>query len=191
MSQSEAEAPTRTSRRIARNVSLGVALVVGAFFVVLAVSKPRTDTDISTPLLGQPAPEVVSGLVGGGEFDLSRRKGSWVVLNFFNSTCVPCINEHPELVAFDKEQSALRDGAELVTIVNDDTDDAVAAFFEKNGGDWPKVRDPDGTIAVSFGVARVPETWVIDPAGFVRVRYAGEITSNELTARINGMKAAP
>lgn len=191
MSRSEAEAPTRSSRRIARNVSLGVALVVGAFFVVLAVSKPRTDTDISTPLLGQPAPEVVSGLVGGGEFDLSRRKGSWVVLNFFNSTCVPCINEHPELVTFDKEQSALRNGAELVTIVNDDTDDAVAAFFEKNGGDWPKVRDPDGTIAVSFGVARVPETWVIDPAGFVRVRYAGEITSNELTARINGMKAAP
>ena len=29
-------------------------------------------------------------------FDLARRKGSWVVLNFFNSTCVPCVAEHPE-----------------------------------------------------------------------------------------------
>jgi cytochrome c biogenesis protein CcmG/thiol:disulfide interchange protein DsbE len=75
-------------------------------------------------------------------------------------------------------------------VVNDDTDDAVAAFFAKNGGDWPKVRDPDGTIAVSFGVARVPETWVIDPAGFVRLRYAGEVTSADLTGRIDAMKAA-
>jgi cytochrome c biogenesis protein CcmG/thiol:disulfide interchange protein DsbE len=178
------------SRRVARNVAVVLAVVVGAFFVVLAVSKPRTDTDISSPLLGNPAPSVMSNLVGGGEFDLSRRKGSWVVLNFFNSTCVPCINEHPELVKFEGEQAKIADGAELVTVVNDDTDDAVAAFFAKNGGDWPKVRDPDGTIAVSFGVARVPETWVIDPAGFVRLRYAGEVTSADLTGRIDAMKAA-
>ena len=34
----------------------------------------------------------------------------------------------------------------MVTVVNDDSDAAVAAFFEKNGGDWPKVTDPDGAI---------------------------------------------
>ena len=41
-------------------------------------------------------------------FDLARRKGSWVVLNFFNSTCAPCKAEHPELVEFTEQQAIVR-----------------------------------------------------------------------------------
>ena len=51
-----------------------------------------------SPLIGRPAPEATGTLDDGTSFDLSRRKGSWVVLNFFDPTCVPCIQEHPELV---------------------------------------------------------------------------------------------
>ena len=177
-----------TNPRVSRKLAPVVGLVLVAFFVVLAVSKPRGEADVSSPLIGNPAPAVQSTLVGGGTFDLSRRKGSWVVLNFFNSTCVPCRNEHPELVAFAKEQAGLDDGAELFTVVNDDTDEAVSAFFAEQGGDWDKIRDPDGTIAVAFGVAKVPETWVIDPSGFVRMRVAGEVTASLLSGRIASMR---
>jgi len=177
-----------TTTRLSRRLAPVVGLVLVAFFVVLAVSKPRGDADVSSPLIGNPAPAVQSTLVGGGSFDLSRRKGSWVVLNFFNSTCVPCRNEHPELVAFAEDQAGLADGAELFTVVNDDTDEAVSAFFEEKGGDWDKVRDPDGAIAVAFGVAKVPETWVIDPTGFVRMRVAGEVTASFLASRIDSMR---
>ena len=173
---------------LARRVVPAVAVVLVGFFVVLAAAKPRTDSNISSPLIGNAAPSVESTLVGGGGFDLARRKGSWVVLNFFNSTCVPCRNEHPELVKFAATQAKLADGAELFTVVNDDTDSAVKAFFDKNGGDWGKVRDPEGAIAVAFGVAKVPETWVIDPAGFVRMRIAGETTDQFLSTRIASMR---
>jgi cytochrome c biogenesis protein CcmG/thiol:disulfide interchange protein DsbE len=101
---------------------------------------------------------------------------------------VPCRNEHPELLAFNEEQTKLSDGVELFTVVNDDSDDAIAAFFAKNGGDWPKIRDPEGAIAVAFGVAKVPETWVVDPSGFVRLRIAGEVTSDFLTMKISELK---
>jgi cytochrome c biogenesis protein CcmG/thiol:disulfide interchange protein DsbE len=171
----------------ARRLAPIVGLVLAAFFFVLAVSKPRGDVEVASPLIGNPAPAVQSSLIGGGDFELARRKGSWVVLNFFNSTCVPCRNEHPELVKFADEQESLDGGAELFTIVNDDSDEAVSAFFEKNGGAWGKVRDPDGTIAVAFGVAKVPETWVIDPSGFVRMRVAGEITASLLAGRLAAM----
>ena len=174
--------------RLSRRLVPVVGLVLVAFFVVLAVSKPRGEADVESPLIGNPAPAVQSTLVGGGGFDLSRRKGSWVVLNFFNSTCVPCRNEHPELVAFADEQAGIADGAELFTVVNDDTDEAVSAFFAEKGGDWDKIRDPDGTIAVAFGVAKVPETWVIDPSGFVRMRVAGEVTASFLSGRIAAMR---
>lgn len=172
---------------MARRLAPVVGVVLVAFFVVLAVSKPRGEADVSSPLIGNPAPAVQSTLVDGGDFDLARRKGSWVVLNFFNSTCVPCRNEHPELVKFADQQATLEGGAELFTVVNDDSDEAVTAFFDKNGGDWGKVRDPDGTIAVAFGVAKVPETWVIDPSGFVRMRVAGEVTATLLSTRLAAM----
>ena len=176
--------PLMRNSRIARNIAIATGVVVLAFFILLVTAKPRGERGISTPLLGNPAPAVSSPLIGGGTFDLARRKGSWIVLNFFNSTCVPCRIEHPQLVAFQKNQSGLENGAELITVVNDDSDAAVAEFFKKNGGDWPKVTDPDGAIAVAFGVAKVPETWVIDPSGFVRLRIAGEVTSDFLSAKL-------
>lgn len=177
-----------TLPRLSRRLATVVGVVLLAFFVVLALSKPRGEPDVASPLIGNPAPAALSTMIGGGNFDLSRRKGSWVVLNFFNSTCVPCRNEHPELVKFADEQTRLADGAELFTVVNDDSDDAVSAFFAEKGGDWGKVRDPDGTIAVAFGVAKVPETWVIDPSGFVRMRVAGEVTASLLSTRIGAMR---
>jgi cytochrome c biogenesis protein CcmG/thiol:disulfide interchange protein DsbE len=118
----------------------------------------------------------------GDSFDLARRKGSWVVLNFFNSTCVPCVQEHPELVAFSEQQAGLVDGAELYTVVNDDRDEAVRRFFADNGGDWPILTDDLGQIAVSFGVAKVPETWVIDPNGVVVQRQISRVAASQLAA---------
>ena len=77
----------------------------------------------------------------------------------------------------------------MYTIVNDDSDEAVRSFFTANDGDWPKVRDDDGTIAVAFGVAKVPETWVIDPAGFVRLRVLGEIEEGFLESRLGELRS--
>jgi len=111
------------------------------------------------------------------------------VLNFFNSTCVPCRNEHPELVAFHRAQEFSPAPVELYSVVNDDSDEAVRAFFGANGGDWQKVRDDDGAIAVAFGVARVPETWIIDDNGFVRVRIIGEVTAEFLDGQIASLRA--
>ena len=164
----------------------GVLLL--AFLVVLAMAKPGNSESASSPLLGQPAPVVKSTTIGGGTFDLARRKGSWVVLNVFNSTCVPCRQEQPFLVDFASEQKSSDNPVELYTIVNDDSDGPVQAFFDTNGGDWPVVRDDDGAVSVAFGVAKVPESWVIDPNGFVRLRIMGALTEGFLTTRLNDLK---
>lgn len=168
-------------RRVAPLVSLAAAAVLAGLFVVLAGSDRGEPSTAESFLLGKPAPRVVTTTLDDRPFDLARRKGSWVVLNFFNSTCVPCKAEHPELVKFAEQQRSLgRDGAELYTVVNDDTDSAVREWFATNGGDWPILRDDAGTIAIAFGVAQVPETWVIDPTGTVLARYAGVTTADSL-----------
>lgn len=178
------------TRRRSPVIAAAVGAVLVGLLAVLALADPGDSDTAESPLLGRPAPAVRSTTVEGEPFDLSRRKGSWVVLNFFNSTCVPCRNEHPQLVAFEKAQQSAADPVELYTVVNDDSDDAVSAFFGANGGGWPKVKDDDGAVSVAFGVAKVPETWVIDPSGFVRLRIIGELTEGFLQERIDMMRAA-
>ena len=181
-------------RRVAPIVVLVVAAVLGGLFWVLAGSTPENDTSgvINSHLLGKPAPSVRSTTLDGEPFDLARRKGSWVVVNFFNSTCVPCVAEHPELVRFVEQQATLGSaGAELYTILQfGDRIDDVRAFFEARGGDWPVVRDDDGGINVSFGVAQVPETFIIDPDGIVRLRWAGVIDAETLATLVQQQRDA-
>ena len=179
--EAEPTEPVR-KRRVAPFVSLAVALVLGSLFWVLAASKSGTGDTlgvVDSPLIGRAAPPVRSTTAAGDPFDLSRRKGSWVVVNFFNSRCGPCKAEHPELIDFVAQQASLgADGAELYAI--DQPPDTVAEineFFAARGGEWPVVLDDDGVFSIAFGVAQVPETFIIDPDGIVRVRWAGPIDS--------------
>ena len=183
---SEIDTPTGPSRkRVAPLIVLAVAAVIGALFWILAASKSGSDDKVGlveSPLIDKPAPSVRSTTYDGEPFDLARRKGSWVVVNFFNSRCVPCIAEHADLMAFVDQQATFAGGAEFYSIVQPPDDDADGrAFFAKRGGEWPVIRDPDGATTVAFGVALVPETFIIDPSGIVRVRWAGQIDAITLS----------
>jgi len=177
---------TGRRRRIAPWIALGVAAVFAVLFVFLAGAKGGDTESADTPLLGEIAPAVSGTTIDGKPWELSRRKGSWVVLNFFQSTCVPCKEEHPELVRFVEQQRSLQsDGAELYTVVySDDAVDSVRSFFADNGGDWPIVLDPRGSIGVEFQVNKVPETWVIDPDGRVVFRTIQKVSADALSAQI-------
>ena len=180
---------SNSQKRVAPIIASVVGALLVAFLWVLVTAEPNTADDADSPLLGQPAPSVVTTTLNDEEFVLANRKGSWVVFNFFNSTCVPCVAEHPELIAFNKRESLAANPAETYTVINDDNDESVRAFFAKNGGDWQKIRDSDGSISVAFGVAKVPETWVIDPNGYVRLRIAGMLTQSLLDDQLAQLKA--
>ena len=179
--------------RIAPWVALAVAVVLVGLFVVLATAGGDDDNTADSHLLGRPAPEATGTLDDGTPFDLARRKGSWVVLNFFTHDCIPCIREHEELIRFVDQQRALGlEGAEFYSIVQNSTPEEVAEFFaERGGGDWPVVYDTDFEFQIGFGVAQVPETWVIDPDGIVRGRLISELDSaDRLRADIQALREA-
>jgi cytochrome c biogenesis protein CcmG/thiol:disulfide interchange protein DsbE len=176
---------------VAPFVALAVAAVLALVLFVFARADPDESETARTPLMGRPAPAAVGQLDGGGQFDLARRKGSWVVLNFFDSTCVPCVQEHPALLGFDATQDARgREGAELVTVVWGEHPDGAREFFAAEGVDWPVVFDDGGRIATAFGVTKVPETWIIDPAGFVVWRTISTVTSEGLSSVVADLQAA-
>jgi len=170
-------------------VALVIALVCAGLFVVLADADADNEESAETPLMDQPAPEAL-GELDGAAFDLAQRKGSWVVLNFFDSNCVQCVREHPDLVAFDESQRALgSSGAELITIVYGDDPEGVDGFFDDNGGDWPVVYDDDGSISAAFGVNLVPETWIVDPDGYIRWRTISTVTTAGLGRVVDDLRA--
>jgi cytochrome c biogenesis protein CcmG, thiol:disulfide interchange protein DsbE len=192
MGSGDGGAPAKGRRRVAPFIVLAVAvLIAGLFWILVSADKPDSETAYS-PLVDRAAPPVTAKTLDGKPFDLQRRKGSWVVLNFFNSTCVPCKTEHPELVDFAEQQRALGDqGVELYTVVwGNDSDNAVRQFFADNGGDWPVLTDPEGSIAVAFAVPKVPETWIIDPDGVVRERIISNTTAQFLTEQISALANA-
>ena len=178
---------TRPSR-IAPFVALAVAAVLAGLFVVLMGADASTDESAATTLMDEPAPEAIGELADGTPFELARRKGDWVVVNFFQSSCVPCQQEHPELVRFVEQQQALSDGAKFYTVVYDDDRENVEQFFAAKGGDWPVVYDADGSIAVAFGVSKVPETWIIDPDGVVRGRIISRVSADFLGTQLQTLR---
>lgn len=183
--------PGRGGRRVAPWVALAVAIVLGGLFVVLAGASPDNSESADSPLLGRPAPEAVGEYADGAPFDLARRKGSWVVLNFFTADCVPCIQEHPELIEFVETQRALGPaGAEFYSIVVNDTREDIEEFFAERGGDWPVIYSEQGELPVAFGVAAVPETWIIDPSGVVQQRIISKVTADQLNVLMQQYREA-
>ena len=178
-------AVTISRRRRFAPLVVGViaVLMVGLFIVLAGASPDDGGTSADSPLIGRPAPEATGTLSDGTSFDLSRRKGSWVVLNFFDPTCVPCIREHPELVAFSADQATLgTDGAELYSVITRGDRAEIEAFFDENGGDWPAIYSEADEFPVAFGVAQVPETWIVDPSGIVQLRLISEVTADQLNS---------
>ena len=170
-------------RRIAPLIVGVIAVLMAGLFVVLLNADGDSSESAGSPLLGRPAPEATGTLGDGTSFDLSRRKGSWVVLNFFDPTCVPCIQEHPELVRFSEDQDRLGvDGAELYSVITRGEQAEIEAFFAENGGDWPAVYSEADEFPVAFGVSQVPETWVVDPSGVVQLRLISKVTADQLNS---------
>ncbi len=103
------------------------------------------------------------------------------MLNFFDPDCIPCIQEHPELIKFDEDQELLgADGAELYSVIVRGSQDEVEDFFDERGGDWPAIYSEFDDFPVAFGVAAVPETWIIDPSGVVQLRMISKVTAEQL-----------
>ncbi len=106
--------PARPSRRVSW-VALGVAVVLAGFFVILAIAKPDEGDQLGPQVKNFAAPTLVTETIDGTPFDLSQHRGRWVVLNFIASWCVPCKQEHPELVAFVAQRTLGADAVHCVT----------------------------------------------------------------------------
>jgi cytochrome c biogenesis protein CcmG/thiol:disulfide interchange protein DsbE len=178
-----------TRRRGFRAVVLvvPVAVVLLVLIAVLATRDPATDRRVDSPLVGQPAPRISGTTLEGQEFDSSTYDGRWLVVNFFATWCVPCVKEHPELVAFEQAHREAGD-ANVISVVFEDDAESVERFFARNGCEWPVVFG-QSTVIADWGVAGVPESYVVDPSGLVAAKVVGGVTAAGLDGLLAELEA--
>lgn len=170
--------------KIAVWVAIPVLVVMLGFVAVLAMSDPEGPDQTSSPLLGRQAPDISGQTLDGEPFALADHRGEFVLVNFFQTTCVPCVREHPELVEFARTHEREGD-ASVVSVVFESTVSSVREFFDRNGGDWPVINDPDGFLALEYGVSGVPESYLIAPDGTVVSKLIGGVTAPDLESLLD------
>ncbi len=103
---------------------------------------------------------------------LSELRGKVVVLNFWASWCSVCKSEKPSLAAMTRDLA--QDRFEVLTVSSDSDWEAIRKVLP-NGAPYRVLLDqtPDagevGPLAKSWGVTKVPETFIIDKEGQVRM----------------------
>ena len=167
-------------RRLLLAAPLGVAAVAGVgFWAMLSGLQDGSFNPRGVPsaLLGRPAPDFTlppvegSALPGLASADL-RGLGRPVLVNFWASWCVPCIIEHPQLMALRAE------GVPIFGISYKDRAADALQFLSRRGDPFQRLAaDPPGRVAIDWGVYGVPESYILDRQGIIRWRYAGPVTA--------------
>jgi cytochrome c biogenesis protein CcmG, thiol:disulfide interchange protein DsbE len=112
---------------------------------------------------------------------LSQHRGQVVVLNFWATWCLPCVEELPSLVDM---QRRLRDKGVTVVAVSVDVDgNAYQQFVKNHNVNLLTVRDPDQKSNALYGTSKFPETYIIDRKGVIRRKFIGAVdwTAPEIT----------
>jgi cytochrome c biogenesis protein CcmG, thiol:disulfide interchange protein DsbE len=104
---------------------------------------------------------------------LSEFRGKVVVLNFWATYCLPCIDETPSL---EQLQNRLKDKGIVVLGVSWDADEsAYHKFLKVYKIDFPTVRDVDQKSGHLYGTVKIPETYIIDRNGTIRRKFVSAV----------------
>lgn len=136
-------------------------------------------SELPSPLIGKPAPDIALPALDAQAANFTRAElgqGRPIIINFWASWCAPCRIEHSTLEAL-----AARGGVTLYGVDYKDDPVKARAFLSELGNPFGKInQDREGRVSIDWGVTGVPETFVVDGKGVIRVHYAGPLTDEVL-----------
>ena len=159
----------------------------GALASLVLVAAPACGDDGGTAETPPGSVDLAGDDIGGAELvglgpdaedvALADLQGRPVVVNFWASTCAPCVREMP---ALESVHQAAGDDVAFVGVAVNDRVEAALELADRTGVTYPLVADADGSFFVSAGATLLPTTLVLDQDGTVVRRLVGEITADEL-----------
>jgi len=164
-------------------VATGVLLPALAVLALLAYGFTREPRYIESPIVGRRAPGFALTRFDGHTVRLEDFRGKVVFINFWASWCPPCRAEAPMLEATWRQ---LREQGVLFLGVNtQDEEPRARAFLDEFGISFPNGRDPDGRIAIDYGVWGLPEAFIVDAEGRITYKHIGTLGAALLAAKLD------
>jgi cytochrome c biogenesis protein CcmG/thiol:disulfide interchange protein DsbE len=134
----------------------------------------RDPREVPSPLVGKPAPAFTLPQLHetGKNFSAADMRGQVWLLNVWASWCVSCREEHPVLVELAQSKAV-----PIIGLNYKDQNADALRWLEKFGDPYTlSITDADGRVGIDYGVYGVPETYVIDKAGVIRMKHIGPVT---------------
>lgn len=124
--------------------------------------------------IGQPVPSIDLKDIANNEISLEKFKGKYVLLDFWASWCVPCIQDFPFLKALHSDYDS---SLEIVSISLDKKIDSWKNAIEKYDltpfTHISLEQNPDNMTLTDFYVKAIPVKILINPEGIIIGRWRG------------------
>jgi thiol-disulfide isomerase/thioredoxin len=123
----------------------------------------------------------------GREVDLAKLKGKVVLVEFWSTSCGPCIAEMPTVKAvYEKFHNR---GFEVVAISLDDKESGLRRFIKEKELPWPQHFDGKGwgnEFGVRYGIFSIPTMWLVDKEGKLRYAQQAWFSLEQIVASLLG-----
>lgn len=119
-----------------------------------------------TKFEGMDAPALSVGEWVGGEFDVTKMKGSIVVIDFWATWCGPCIAAMPHNT--EMAQKYAKDGVKLIGVCTSGDADKMPKIVKDNKALYPNAFAKDDQVEKDWPVQWYPTYAVVDREGVVR-----------------------
>lgn len=154
-----------------------VFAIFGAFFAVQLLGGGAQHA-LRSALIDQPAPSFSMESLRDGEgpfTDAVLKQGQVTVVNFWASWCAPCRIEHPKLMQLAEM------GVPVYGVNYNDKTEPGRRFLTQLGDPFTEVGvDPNGRVAISWGLQGVPETFIVAGDGSVIYKHTGPIQNDDM-----------
>ena len=151
-----------------------VFIFVPLIFVLL-LGYRLWDTNQSEQRASGMAPALTFTSFDGVSYDLDDLRGQGVVVNFWASWCDPC---RDEAALLERTWQAEKDnGIIFLGLDYLDQEPAAQAYLDEFGVTYPNGPDLQSRAARRYGIKGVPETFFIDPEGYITDIVIGPIPS--------------
>ena len=130
------------------------------------------------PTLPRPLPVFTLENLKGKDATLEIYKGKVVLLDFWATWCLPCVEAIPDLKKLHKE---LRKDDKFTVIgisvdVGKNANKKVKKFIKKQKISYPILRDAKkGEASLALNVTAIPAMFLVDPEGQIVAQWAGRI----------------
>jgi cytochrome c biogenesis protein CcmG/thiol:disulfide interchange protein DsbE len=138
--------------------------------------------EVPSPLINKPAPVFALTRLDDANQTLRSKDllGTVWVLNVWASWCVACREEHPLLVAYSKQAQVAVYGLNY----KDTRADGLGWLSSFGNPYRASFFDEAGKVGIDFGVYGVPETFIVDKQGVIRMKHIGPLTSEVIQTKI-------